>query len=627
MAQDDKVTRKLAAILSADMVGYSRLMEADEEGTIARQKVHREKLIDPQIAEHRGRIVNVAGDGLLVEFSSVVDAVQCAVEVQRALESAESKVSPDRRIRYRVGINLGDIVIDEDDILGDGVNVAARLQELAKPGEILISGTAFDQVKKKIGLGYRYRGYRKVKNITEPVRIYLILTKDSAAGRVIGTGWNTFGSRGWAVALVLLAVATAAIWRPWAPALDTASIDKMAFPLPKRPSIAVLPFRNLSGKTAQDIFSSGVTEGIITALSKISAMFVVASTSTFVYKGRAVKLRTVAEELGVRYILEGSIQRTTDTVRVNVRLTDSIKGNVIWSDSYQGEASDIFALQDKITLRIITGLQVQLTEGEQERVALSHGTTNLKAWEYASQGSLLLRRLKLKDNTRARELYTLATKLDPDYPGAWGGVAWTHLLAARFGWSTSPADSLSKAEGLARKALALDTNRPGTYILLGHIYLTKGDHERAVAFGEKSVGLSPSGAEALAILAVTYSYAGQPKRAIGLLKKAMRLSPYYPGYYLWTLGRAYRLTGDRERAISAFTQHLKRDPDSLVSRVELVITQAELGRMTEAREAAKAVLRIDPTFSTGRWEPSLTYKDRAVTKREIAALRKAGLPE
>ncbi|MCZ6862332.1 MAG: tetratricopeptide repeat protein, partial [Alphaproteobacteria bacterium] len=241
--------------------------------------------------------------------------------------------------------------------------------------------------------------------------------------------------------------------------------------------------------------------------------------------------------------------------------------------------------------------------------------------------SLLLRRLELKDSARARELYTLATKLDPKYPGAWGGVAWTHLLAARFGWSTSPAASLSKAEELARKALELDANRPGTYILLGHIYLTKGDHDLAVTFGEKSVELSPSGAEALAILAVTYSYIGQPKRAIGLLRKAMRLSPYYPGYYLWALGRAYRLTGDHGRAISAFTQHLKRDPGSLVSRVEIVTTHAELGRMAEAREAAKAVLRIAPNFSTRKWARSLTYKDRAVIEREIAALRKAGLPE
>jgi adenylate cyclase len=420
-------------------------------------------------------------------------------------------------------------------------------------------------------------------------------------------------------ASLLVAASALLVWRPWGSPPDGSFSAK--------PSIAVLPLRNLSGSPRQDYFGDAVTEGIITALSRISKMFVVASSSTLAYKGRAASPQEVAKRLGVQYVLEGSFQRTANKLRVTVRLTNA-EGTVIWSDRYDRVASDIFAVQDEIILRVITGLQIKLTEGEQERLSLVHGTANLKAWEYAGQALLLLRRLKREDNARARKLYEVAATLDPNYPGALDGLAWTHVLDARFGWSASAEASVGQAVKIAQKAYALDPNRPRTYALLGHLQLFKGDTKQAIAFGEKSIALSPSGAENYALLAITYSYSGQPERAIELIeRKAMKLSPLYPGYYLWILGRSYRLVGDHKRAVRVFTEHLKREPGSLVSTVELVTTYGEMGRLIEARKAAKGVLQIEPRFSLKIWARTLIYKDRAIATRELRVLRRAGLPE
>lgn len=428
--------------------------------------------------------------------------------------------------------------------------------------------------------------------------------------------------RRWAMmmaASLLVAAAALLAWQPWRSPPDGSFGAK--------PSIAVLPLRNLSGSPGQDYFGDAVSEGIISALSRISKMFVVASSSTQAYKGRAVSPREVAKRLGVQYVLEGSFQRTANKLRVTVRLTNA-EGNVIWSDRYDRGASDTFAVQDEIILRVITGLQIKLTEGEQERLSLVHGTTNLKAWEYAGQALLLLRRMKPEDNARARKLYEMAATLDPKYPGALDGLAWTHMFDAWFGWSGSAKASFGQAAKIAQKAYALDPDRPRTYALLGHLQLVKGDYKQAIAFGEKSIALSPSGADNHAILAYTYSFSGRPERAIELIeRKAMKLSPLYPGYYRWILGRSYRLVGDHNRAIEVFTEHLKREPGFRFSRVELVTTYAEMGRFIEARRMAKEVLRIEPRFSLKNWARSLPYQDRAIAARELRALRQAGLPE
>jgi adenylate cyclase len=344
------VTRKLAAILEADMVGFSRLIGADEAGTIARQKAHRRELIDPKIAEHKGRIVKTTGDGLLVEFSSAVDAVLCAVEIQRAITAREADVPKERRIAYRCGINLGEIVIDGDDILGDGVNVAARLEALAEPGGIRISDTVFKNVKGKLDLGFADLGPQKVKNIAEPVPTYRVLLDPADVGKLVkakpirlaGWRWPALA----AAVVLMLSLASVTWWRSWVPEVEPASMERMAFPLPDRPSIAVLPFANLTGDPKQDYVADGMTETLISTLSKIPELFIISRNSSFTYKGKAVKVQQVAEELGVKYVLEGSLQQAAENIRITVQLIDAVKGNHLWSESYDRKFEDLFKLQD-----------------------------------------------------------------------------------------------------------------------------------------------------------------------------------------------------------------------------------------------------------------------------------------
>lgn len=422
-----------------------------------------------------------------------------------------------------------------------------------------------------------------------------------------------------AAGALLIVVAGLATWHPWR--------DQPDRPLSERPSIAVLPLRNLSGNPGDDYLGDAMADGIISGLSTISRIVVLASSSTLAYKGRTVTPQEVARQLGVMYVLEGSFQRRGDRLRVTVLLTQA-KGNVLWSETYDPDANDIFTAEDDIIMKVITGLQVELTEGEQERLSLIRGTTNRQAWEYSGQGLHLLRNLNREDNVKARSLYELAVALDPKYAGALDGLAWTHLLDAQFGWSPSPEASVGQAVTLAQQALALDPNRDRTYALLGQLELIQGNFEQAIAYGEKSIALSPNGAENYALLAFTYSYSGEPKQAIYLIEqKAMKLSPLYPGYYLWILGRSYRLAGNHNRALQLFTDHLKVEPGSLVSAVEVVTTYGEAGRIVAARQATKRVLQIEPKFSLNKWARTLIYRDRAVAARELAALRNAGLPD
>ncbi len=360
--------RRLAAILAADVVGYSRLMEIDEAGTLAALKAHREKLIDPAIAERRGRIVKLMGDGSLVEFASVVDAVACAVAIQEGMSARNEGVPEDRRMAFRIGVHLGDVIVEGDDLYGDGVNVAARLEGLAEPGGVCISQQAYDQVETKLDLAYEDLGEQQVKNIARPVRTYRILldgeappgvqrpkTRGLSATQIIGSA---------AVVVLVVAGLALAWWQPWKPDVEPASIERMACPLPEKPSIAVLPFDNLSGDPAQEYFADGITESIITTLSKIPNLFVIARNSTFAYKGKPAKIQQVAEELGVRYVLEGSVQRAGDRTRITAQLIDALSGRHLWADHYDRDVGDIFALQDDITQQVMTELEVKLTEGE-----------------------------------------------------------------------------------------------------------------------------------------------------------------------------------------------------------------------------------------------------------------------
>ncbi len=628
--------RKLTAILSADVAGYSRLMGEDEAATVEAITTYRE-IMGGLIRQHRGGVVDSPGDNLLAEFGSVVDAVQCAVAVQKEFQARNAELPENRRMEFRIGINLGDVIEEEDRIYGDGVNIAARLESLADPGGICVSKTAFDHIETKLPLGYEYLGDQTVKNIARPVGAYRVLMdpRVTVAGEVEKrkmvpvARYKAILAGG--VALILVVIA-GLIWnfyfRP--PPIEPASLDKMAFPLPEKPSIAVLPFNNLSGDPTQDYIADGISENIISALSKISEMFVIASNSTFTYKGKPVKVQQVSEELGVRYVLEGSAQKIGNRVRITAQLIDATTGHHLWSEKYDRDMKDLFALQDEIAHKIIVELQVKLTEGEQARV--SHkSTTNLEAWSYAVRGLKLFERPSKENNAKAMELLERAVELDPGYVWAWVRLAWTHKVASTTGWSQSPSESYKKAVEISQKVLVLDESDSDVRALLGLVYRTQNRYEQAIIEGEKSLALGPTNAQAHVLLAVSMNIVGRFDDAIKLVKRAMRLHPYYPAYYLIWLGGAYRMTGRYEDALTAYRQlldrSLKGEYPIAVAHLFLAEVYIELGREEEAQTHAAEALRIAPKFSLEVVSKisTYTYKDPAHLERRLNTLRKAGL--
>ncbi len=627
----EEFKRKLTAILSADVKGYSRLMGEDEEATVRTITAHR-KAITAVIQKYRGRVVDSPGDNILAEFASVVDAVQSAVEMQEVVRAKNAELPDDRRMEFRIGINLGDVIQEGDRIYGDGVNIAARLEGLADPGGICISGSAYEQIENKLALGYEYAGEHTVKNIVKPIRVYKVPTGPKAAAQVTEEKrpvprWQRTA---FAFVIALLVVTGGvAIWRsyrPSSPPTEVALLEKMAFPLPDKPSIAVLPFANLSGDPSQDYLSDGTTENIITALSKISNLFVIARNSAFTYKGKTVKIQQVAEDLGVRYVLEGSVQKAGERVRINAQLVDGLTGRHLWAERYDRQISDIFALQDDITNQVVTALEVKLTEGEAARISRRQ-TDNNDAYELFRKGLEIFRRFTKTDNDQARRLFKQAVEIDPGFADAWCFLGYTYHVDWYFGWSENAAQSLERATELAQKAITLDDSSPYPYILLEIISLFGREYDKAIAYGEKAVALEPNHADATVELARTLEYAGRPEEAIELTKKAMRLSPYYPDWYLAVLAVAYRLAGNYDEAIAAFEKRRERNPNSTLPHLGLAVLYSEVGRDEEARAAAAEVLKRNPRISLKQVTNRLPYKDPAEVDRIIAALRKAGLPD
>ncbi len=576
--------RKLTTMFSADVAGYSRLMGEDEAATVKTLKAYR-KIMTELIKQHRGRVVDSPGDNLLAEFTSVVDAVQCSVAVQKELQARNAELPEERRMAFRIGINLGDVIEEGDRIYGDGVNIAARLEGLAEPGGICISKTAFDQIETKLPLGYEYLGEQTVKNIAKPVGAYQVLME---------------------------------------PRVTVAGKEEKALPLPEEPSIAVLPFANISGDPEQDYFSDGLTEEIITALSKVDKMFVIARNSTFAYKGKPVKVQQVSEDLGVRYVMEGSVRKAGDRVRITAQLVDATTGGHVWSERYDRDLKDIFVLQDEITTKILTALRVTLTEGEQARV-YDRSTENLDSFLKVLRGMHHFLRFNEDDNAVARQMFEDAVPLDPENPLAYTMLGWTHVLDVWFGSSESPDKSMERASELAQKAIALDETQDYAHSLLGHIFLMKRQYEKAIAEGERAIALNPNGADAHAHLAMTLDYVGRPEEAIASFKKAMRLNPMPPNWYLANLAHAYRRTGQYEEAIVTLRKALQRNPDDLIAHINLAASYIMGGREEEARAEAAEVLRIDPKFSVEYFAKTLPYKNQADTAFAIDVLRKTGL--
>ena len=585
--------RKLTAILSADAVAYSRLMSKDEEATVRAIKTYR-KLMTTLIQQYNGRVLDSPGDNLLAEFASVVDAVQCALAVQKEIKIRNEELPENRKMQFRIGINLGDVIQEDERIYGEGVNVAARLESLAEPGGICISGIAYDQVKKKLDLEYQSLGKKNLKNIEEPVYVYCVHSvPDAAVSREI-----------------------------------KAEVEKMAFPLPEKPSIAVLPFTNMSGDPKQEYIGDGICENIISALSVGSKMFVIARNSTFIYKERPVKVQQVAEELGVRYVLEGGIQKSGDRLRVTAQLIDALKGHHLWSEKYDRKMEYLFDLQDEITKKIVVSLQVELTHGEQAR-AYAKTTDNLEAWSYGVKANELLDRFNKEDNAKAQALLEAAIKLDPEYVLAYVWLGAIHAQAANFGWTDSRVDSLKSAQELAQKALTLDDKSASVRILMGLIYLFQRQHDKAITEGKHAISLDPNFSIGHAHLARIMFFTGRFAEAIGLMKKAMRLSPYYPAFYLNYLGRSYAFMGSQVEAIATCNQLYDRSlkgeylPDW--GLLYLAMVYAEFEREDEARNLMAQALEINPGLSLAYFKQGQSFKNPTHLHRESEALKRAGL--
>jgi adenylate cyclase len=629
MTTEEKTTRKLRAILSADVKGYSLLMADDEVHTVKKLKEYRDSMSD-LIRSHSGRVVDAVGDNLLAEFSSAVDAVQCSVEIQKDLKQKNEDLPEDRRLEFRIGINIGDVIQDGDRIYGSGINVAARIEGLAEPGGICISRNAYDHIKEKLSFGYEYLGDHEVKNIKDPVRVYKVLTDPEDAGKLIGEEPKAAIAKWiWPTVVVAAIVITSVVWQVYQkiskPDFEPASIDKMAFPLPDEPSIAVLPFVNLSGDPNQEYFSDGITEHIITSLSKVPYLLVIARNSTFTYKNKAVKVQIIAEELGVQYILEGSVQRSGDRVRITAQLIDATAGHHLWADTYDRKIDDIFSLQDEIAMKIMAALQVKLTVDELGRISAIK-TKNIKAYEKYLLAYEHFERRTEADSQQAKRLAEEAISLDPEYGAPYLLLADAHLDDVWYYKSKSVAESLEIAERLVKKAVKLSGQDTAAHQILCLVYLLRRQYDQAIEEGNKAINLSPNSAEANFRYGHALRWAGRFDEAIVAYNKAIRLNPITPIRYISNLAWAYAYSGNYEKAIELWNQNLERNLDYFFALFGLTIAYQLTGNETKAREAATEVLRLKPKLTVSLIKKGPTAKN---WDREpwLDALRKAGIPE
>jgi len=672
------VTRKLSAILSADVQGYSRLMGDDEIATVETITEYR-KTITSLVTQWKGRVVDSPGDNILAEFGSVVDAVQCAVEIQNILKAKNEDLSENRRMIFRIGVNLGDVIQEGDRIYGDGVNIAARIESLADGGGICISGTAYDQIKNKLALGYNYFGEHSVKNISEPVRVYKVPMDPRDVGKKrVGKSWKKIAIT--AAVLLILAGAAAAIWnfypRPVPTPTEVASkktsspeSPEKPVPLPDKPSIAVLPFDNMSGDPKEDYFCDGITENIITSLSKIEDMFVIARNSTFAYKGKPVNVKQIARELGVRYVLEGSIQRSKDRLRINAQLIDAETGNHLWAERYDRTLKDIFAIQDEITIKVLEGLRLKIASGDRARYW--KGTENLEAYLKVLKALELIQHFNKEDTAIARQLCHEAIALDPNYSKPYSILSCSYLSDCDFGWTKSCAEAYKRAENLGQKAVSLDLDDTDTWahLCLSMLYRRTNQCDKSISEAAKGVAISPNGADPNMIYARALSRCGRHEEAIDRMKKAIHLNPIPPVWYpsasamiffsaaryeesisKWKeairvfpkrpffcfkiLGDTYWRTGQYKEAIAAYKKALHIKPDYLPAHLGLAISYSLADNEAEARTEVAEVFRIDPKYSLEvvQKESMVNLKtamshNEADKQRVIKALRKAGFPE
>jgi adenylate cyclase len=588
----ERVERRLAAILAADVAGYSRLMGADDEGTLARLKAHRRDLVDAKINEHRGRIVKTTGDGMLVEFASVVDALRCAIDVQRGMVERNAEVRPEQRIEFRVGINVGDVIIDGGDIYGDGVNVAARLEGLAEPGGICVSGRVVEDARGRLDIAFEDAGEQQLKNIAWPVRVCRVQVGGEAA------------------------------------------MARSALALPDKPSIAVLPFLNMSGDPDQEYFADGITEDIITELSRFHSLFVIAHNSSFAFKRKPTKVQDIARELGVAYVVEGSVRRAVDRVRITAQLVDAGTGNHLWAERYDRNMLDIFALQDEVARSVASTVSGRVEAAGRERVERLSPTA-LRAYDLVLRAKALTLKYTRADNEQAIACAERAMELDPNSARAYAHSAWCHFYNYMACWTADRENALAKSYQLAQRAVVLDETDSFPRSVLGIVHIFRREYDEALSETEKAVDLNPNDPVARRYYGMILAATGRPDAGIEQIDLGKRLNPFDTRWVPWDRGIACFTARRYDEAIAALRQ--ARDPINEV-RGWLAASYAQAGRLQEARAMLEEFLRVaesDMAAFPGRrlknwesyWHGAFEYQDQKDFDHLFGALRKAGMPE
>lgn len=588
---EKRVERRLAAILAADIAGYSRLMGADEEGILRQLQGHRKELIDPKITEHRGRVVKTTGDGMLVEFVSVIDAVRCAVEIQRGMFERNAEVPAESRIRFRVGINVGDIISDNNDIYGDGVNVAARLEALAEPGGIFVSRNVYEQVRDKLSFSFEDMGEQSVKNIARPIGIHRIHLDENAG---------------------------AAIVKPASSHAKPEASDS------DRPTLAVLPFVNMSGDPEQEYFADGISEDIITGLSKLRWFFVIARNSSFTYKGKAVDVKRVARELGVRYVLEGSVRKGGNRVRITAQLIDASTGNHLWADRYDGDLTDVFALQDEITKKVVAAIEPRLLEAEGVR-SQSRSPEDLGAWDMVIRANSMFWRMNKADAEEAISTLKRAVERYPNYAPAHSMLAFMLLVSGYIGWNPLELQ-VKQATPLAARAAELDDSDPWAHLALGYAAFNMRRTDEAVEEFQRALDLNPNFAAGHGYLGWALAFDGRADQAIAHLEQAIRMSPRDPQNAMFNTGIAvaHYLSGRFAEAVGFGRKALQQRSGFTAGNRIYVASLAQAGQIDEARAALARLKKMHPDLSIAWIEKYVPYTPGPMAKF-IEGMRKAGL--
>jgi adenylate cyclase len=590
---ENALQRRLVAILAADVVGFSRLTGADEDRTLARLRALRSDLIDPTIAVHNGRVVKRTGDGVITEFRSVVDAVRCAVEIQNAMIERNAGVPPERRIEFRIGVHLGDVVEERDgDLMGDGVNIAARLEGVAAPGAICLSEDAYRQVRSRLDFSVSDLGETRLKNISEPMRIYSLqvgITADAKSG--------------------------------------PREEPKASVPsgLPEKPSIAVLPFKNMSGDPEQEYFSDGITEDIITELSRFRSVSVIARHSSFAFKGKSVTLQEIGRDLGAQYLLEGSVRRLGNRVRITAQLIDARTSAHIWAERLDRELADLFAMQDEVTERIVTTIANRMEKTEQERVAGKRPEA-MRAYDYILRARAIIAETA-EANQQARSLYEKALELEPKSIPALLGIGWSYLIDMYGRWNSPEDNVLERAHQLARKALSIDNGDYRVHLLMSNILRGQRQYSASLAHCQQAMALNPNDADGAAHMGNLLVLSGQFLEALDWMQKAIRLNPLHPAWYLYAVGEAHYGARQYEQALAPLQEAVNRFPTFITPRRHLAATYAQMGRLDEARVQIAKIRELDPSINVNLYRGTLLYENPDDLEHYLDGLRKAGLPE